>query len=213
MERLWFSVYWYGEIFFGISLMSGHTEGLPFNQLCKFCDVTLTDCKPTGSCLSNCNISSICERREEVCVAAWHRDGEITTVETVCHDPSLTFHGIMLENYKSTKCEMKQIKALGPHFYMCSCTGEECNDELIFTPLTAPPDDTIPRVPVILASLPSILLLVLLIISVLYCCRVRVFHHSRFRRRSECKGPAHSDSETHDIISNEEHCSEATSEA
>ncbi|XP_076862347.1 TGF-beta receptor type-2 isoform X2 [Brachyhypopomus gauderio] len=172
---------------------------LSFNQLCKFCDVRLTDCKPTGSCLSNCNISSICERREEVCVAVWHRDGEITTVETVCHDPSLTFHGIMLENYKSTKCEMKQIKALGPHFYMCSCTWEECNDELIFTPLTGP---SIINVPVILISLLPVLLLAVLIISVYYCYRIQDFRRSRLRTK---RGPAHSCSDTCTIMGKEDY--------
>ncbi|XP_035379286.1 uncharacterized protein LOC113591517 isoform X2 [Electrophorus electricus] len=135
MERLGFSVVWCGAILFTSSLLSGHTgvqAVFKMHKLCRFCDFRPSTCNATGICLSNCTINSICEVQDEVCVAAWHREN--MTVETVCHDPSLPFHGVMLDDYNNTKCVMKQYKALDPHFYICSCTTDECNDELIFTP-------------------------------------------------------------------------------
>lgn len=41
------------------------------NQLCKFCDVEPSNCSGTGTCTSNCSITSICAFPEEVCVAVW----------------------------------------------------------------------------------------------------------------------------------------------
>ncbi len=41
-------------------------------QLCKFCDVEASDCKGTGTCESNCSITSICADADEICVAIWY---------------------------------------------------------------------------------------------------------------------------------------------
>ncbi|KAB0379029.1 hypothetical protein FD755_010607 [Muntiacus reevesi] len=38
-------------------------------QLCKFCDVRSSTCDNQKSCWSNCSITAICEKPEEVCVA------------------------------------------------------------------------------------------------------------------------------------------------
>lgn len=56
------------------------------------------------------------------------------TVETLCHHPSKQLYGLMLDDYNTSKCLMKEKKFPGSQFYICSCTGEECNDELIFPP-------------------------------------------------------------------------------
>ncbi|XP_035379231.1 TGF-beta receptor type-2 [Electrophorus electricus] len=208
MERLGFSVLWCGAILFTSSLLSGHpgavmpsdslgvaSKGVQavfkMHKLCRFCDFRPSTCNATGICLSNCTINSICEVRDEVCVAAWHREN--MTVETVCHDPSLPFHGVMLDDYNNTKCVMKQYKALDPHFYICSCTTDECNDELIFTPR-----DVIQAVPIVLIALLPVLVLAVLIISVLYIYRMRALH--QLRAKHGHKGPAHSYSDTCTII-------------
>lgn len=43
----------------------------PMNQLCKFCDLELSSCSGTGTCMSNCSITSTCPEFSEVCVAIW----------------------------------------------------------------------------------------------------------------------------------------------
>ncbi|CAB1321266.1 unnamed protein product, partial [Coregonus sp. 'balchen'] len=73
-------------------------------KLCKFCDVESSSCNGTGSCLSNCSITAICPQEEEVCIA-------------IC-----------------SMCAMKEKKSSGGPFFICSCTEEECNDNLSFTP-------------------------------------------------------------------------------
>lgn len=55
------------------------------------------------------------------------------TLETVCHDPTLTYHGFPLEDAASPKCVMKEKKRAGETFFMCSCNMEECNDYIIFS--------------------------------------------------------------------------------
>ncbi|XP_067281037.1 TGF-beta receptor type-2 isoform X2 [Pseudorasbora parva] len=108
------------------------SENKPFKlrQLCKFCDIESTTCNGTGVCNSSCKITSICEDADEVCVSAWRRSEGNTTVETVCHNPALPFYGQNLKDYNSSRCEMKRVE---DDFYICSCSGEECNDRLIFT--------------------------------------------------------------------------------
>lgn len=50
-----------------------HSQGLlPMNELCKFCDLRESfTCFGTGTCKSNCSITSTCENRTEICVAIW----------------------------------------------------------------------------------------------------------------------------------------------
>lgn len=53
-------------------LMAGDNSGaVKLPQLCKFCDVTLSTCDNQKSCMSNCSVTSICEKPQEVCVAVW----------------------------------------------------------------------------------------------------------------------------------------------
>ncbi|KAF4799345.1 TGF-beta receptor type-2 [Turdus rufiventris] len=42
---------------------------LKMPNLCKFCDIKVTTCTNQHQCRSNCNITSICEKNSEVCVA------------------------------------------------------------------------------------------------------------------------------------------------
>ncbi|KAK1173478.1 TGF-beta receptor type-2-like isoform X3 [Acipenser oxyrinchus oxyrinchus] len=115
------------------------------SNLCKFCDVLSTTCDNSGDCKSNCNITSICEKPEEVCVSIWRRNDENTTEETLCHDPAKKLYNFILDDYNATECVMKEKKVLGMLFYMCSCRQEEeCNNKFIF-----PPVETTPKVPVI----------------------------------------------------------------
>ncbi|XP_053077529.1 TGF-beta receptor type-2 isoform X2 [Acinonyx jubatus] len=106
---------------------------IKFPQLCKFCDVRSSTCDSQKSCLSNCSITSICERPHEVCLAVWRKNDENITLETLCHDPKVTYHGIALEDSASPKCIMKEKKVLGETFFMCSCSTDECNDYIIFS--------------------------------------------------------------------------------
>lgn len=53
-------------------MMTGDNSGaVKLSQLCKFCDVRLSTCDNQKSCMSNCSITSICEKPQEVCVAVW----------------------------------------------------------------------------------------------------------------------------------------------
>lgn len=54
------------------------------------------------------------------------------TLETICHDPQTTLYGHMLDDSSSEQCLMREKKEDGGLMFMCSCTGEECNDMLIF---------------------------------------------------------------------------------
>lgn len=61
------------------------------------------------------------------------QNDENVTLETICHDPQETLYGHFLDDYKSEQCLMREKKDDGGLMFMCSCTGEECNDMLIFT--------------------------------------------------------------------------------
>lgn len=54
------------------------------------------------------------------------------TLETICHDPQKTLYGHLLDESSSEQCLMREKKEDGGLMFMCSCTGEECNDMLIF---------------------------------------------------------------------------------
>lgn len=119
---------------FNNDMMGTDNNGaVKFSQLCKFCDVRFSTCDNQKFCKSNCSITSICEKPHEVCVAVWRKNDENITLETVCHDPKLTYHGFILEDAASTKCIMKEKKVFGETFFMCSCSSDECNDDIIFS--------------------------------------------------------------------------------
>jgi len=57
------------------------------------------------------------------------------SVETLCHDPSTPLYGVMLDDYNSSTCVMKEKNTTSGAAHVCSCTDEdECNDRLLFTP-------------------------------------------------------------------------------
>lgn len=61
------------------------------------------------------------------------KNDENITLETVCHDPKVPYHGFILEDAASPKCIMKEKKVNGETFFMCACSAEECNDHIIFS--------------------------------------------------------------------------------
>lgn len=114
-------------------MVTDNNGAVKLPKLCKFCDVRSSTCDNQKSCVSNCSITSICENPHEVCVAVWRKNDENITLETVCHDPKLVYHGFVLEDAASTKCIMKEKKMDGETFFMCSCSTDECNDVIIFS--------------------------------------------------------------------------------
>uniref|UniRef100_A0AAZ3PP09 Serine/threonine-protein kinase receptor n=1 Tax=Oncorhynchus tshawytscha TaxID=74940 RepID=A0AAZ3PP09_ONCTS len=135
------------------------------NKLCKFCDVESSSCNGTGSCLSNCSITSICRLEQEVCVAIWRKNDSNYSIETLCHDPSKPLYGVELDDYNSSTCTMKEKKSSGGPLFICSCTEEECNDNLAFAPA--------PVVSIVLISLLPLLVLVVVVITMFYWYRVQ----------------------------------------
>lgn len=160
-------------LFLAVVLESG-SAGMPFfftmNQLCKFCDLELSSCSGTGTCLSNCSITSTCVENSEVCVAIWRKNETDFSIETLCHDPSKPLYGVMLDDYNSSTCVMKEKNTTSGVAHFCSCTEEECNNNLIFSPFVDPtPDD--PLVSVILVSLLPLLVMGIVIVGMFYWYR------------------------------------------
>ncbi|XP_029958158.1 TGF-beta receptor type-2-like [Salarias fasciatus] len=151
-------------------LESGTADKPPFyplNKLCKFCDVDLSSCSGTGSCTSNCSITAICDFFNEVCVAIWRKNETGFSIETLCHNPALPLYGVMLDDYNSSTCLMKERNTTGGMALVCSCKDDECNDELQFAPLWEPtPED--PLKFVILVSLLPLLLMVVVVVG-MFC--------------------------------------------
>lgn len=75
------------------------------------------------------------------------KNDENITLETVCHDPKLPYHGFALEDAASPKCIMKEKKVLGETFFMCSCSADECNDNIIFSEGEFPSLENLDSVP------------------------------------------------------------------
>ncbi|XP_029283582.1 TGF-beta receptor type-2-like [Cottoperca gobio] len=127
------------SICFLIVLLEPGTLGMPsfypMSQLCKFCDLELSSCSGTGTCMSNCSITSICMDSNEVCVSIWRKNETCFSIETLCHDPSKPLYGVMLDDYNSSTCVMKDKNTTSGMAQFCSCTDEEeCNDKLLFSP-------------------------------------------------------------------------------
>ncbi|XP_065522225.1 TGF-beta receptor type-2 isoform X2 [Lathamus discolor] len=147
-------------------------NGLQMPNLCKFCDIKVTTCSSQHQCKSNCNITSICEKNSEVCVAIWRQNDENVTLETICHDPQKTLYGHMLDDSNSEQCLMREKKEDGGLMFMCSCTGEECNDMLIFPsddPHKPEEKDEISKVTII--SLVPLLVISVAVIVIFYAYR------------------------------------------
>ncbi|XP_035019591.1 TGF-beta receptor type-2 [Hippoglossus stenolepis] len=142
----------------------------PLSQLCKFCDVELSVCSGTGTCMSNCSITAICTETNEVCVAIWKKNDTGFTIETLCHNPSKPLYGVMLDDYNSSTCVMKEKNTTSGMAHFCSCTDEECNDKLLFSPIVDPtPEDTL--VSVILVSLLPLLVMGIIFAGMIYWYR------------------------------------------
>ncbi|KAM4632968.1 TGF-beta receptor type-2 isoform 2-T2 [Polymixia lowei] len=154
---------------------------MTFPHLCKFCDLEPSSCNGTGTCLSNCSITSICMEKEEVCVAIWRKNESILTVETLCHDPSKLLYGVLLDDYNSTTCVMKEKTTTEGPAYICSCTEEECNDNLTFSPSFT---KEVPVASVILVYLLPLLALVVAVVAMFYWYTV----HRRRELNQEWEG-------------------------
>uniref|UniRef100_A0A4W6EWS5 TGF-beta receptor type-2 n=1 Tax=Lates calcarifer TaxID=8187 RepID=A0A4W6EWS5_LATCA len=170
------------SVLFVTVLLEPGTAGMPpfypMNQLCMFCDLELSSCSGTGTCMSNCSITSICTESNEVCVAIWRKNETDFSIETLCHDPSKPLYGIMLDDYNSSTCVMKEKNTTSGMAHFCSCTDEECNDVLLFSPSEILKDETVvdptpddPLVSVILVSLLPLLVMGIMVAGMFYWYR------------------------------------------
>ncbi|XP_041845094.1 TGF-beta receptor type-2 isoform X2 [Melanotaenia boesemani] len=157
-------------IFFSVLLEFGAASGLPFFQssrLCKFCDVETSNCSGTGTCMTSCSINSICAKNTEVCVSIWRKNETGFTIETLCHNPFTPLYGVMLDDYNSSTCVMKERNSTTGMAYFCSCSNEVCNENLIFSPLVDPS----PLVSVILISMLPLLVMGIIVVGMFFWCR------------------------------------------
>uniref|UniRef100_A0A673CA15 TGF-beta receptor type-2 n=1 Tax=Sphaeramia orbicularis TaxID=375764 RepID=A0A673CA15_9TELE len=144
----------------------------PLHLLCKFCDVEPTSCSGTGTCMTNCSITSICSLQTEVCVSIWRKNESSYSIETLCHDPAKPLYGVMLDDYNSSTCDMEEKNTTSGMAYFCSCSQEEeCNEKLHFPPIADPTPDR-QFLSVILVSLLPLLLVGIVIVGMFYWYRV-----------------------------------------
>lgn len=163
------------SVFLVSVLLESRAAGLPFyhlHQLCKFCDLQLSSCNGIGTCETNCSITSTCEYSAEVCVSVWRKNETSFSIETLCHNPAIPLYGIMLDDYNSSTCVMKEKNTTSGMAHFCSCAEEECNNRLIFSPIVDPTVSD-PVTSVILVSLLPLLVMVMVIFGMFYWCRVR----------------------------------------
>ncbi|XP_026088240.1 TGF-beta receptor type-2-like [Carassius auratus] len=193
-----------------VLLRTSETKVFRLSQLCKFCDAESTACAATGVCETSCNIASICESPDEVCVSAWRRNEGNAIIETLCHNPALPFYGQYLTDYNNTVCQMKQVEDTEEEVYICSCNEEECNDRLFFTDVSPPPGTesslskrTLPSM--LLVSLFPVLIAVVVLLSAFYCFHVFDQHNLKAPKSSGI------DSETCAIIVSDDNRSASSS--
>ncbi|CAJ1061396.1 TGF-beta receptor type-2-like isoform X1 [Xyrichtys novacula] len=172
------------SIFLLTVLLESGTAGMlhlyPLRQLCKFCDVELSSCSGTGTCITNCSITSICSDVSEVCVSIWRRNETDFSIETLCHDPSKSLYGIMLDDYNSSTCVMKEKNTTRGMAHVCSCSKEdECNDMLLFSPKVDPTEE-VQLVSVILVSLLPLVVMGIVVVGMFYWYRA---HRQRMHNR------------------------------
>lgn len=200
MEILRFSAFWCGTILFTCVLLgeSGATTILKIKKLCRFCDVRTTVCNGKGSCKVECNITSICPNDSDVCVSIWRKKDDNVTFDTFCHNPEHKVHGLLLDDYNSSRCEMKERKGMGSEFFICSCSmAEECNDHVFFNPNST--DSQV--VAVILVSLVPLLVMAVFVITSFYFYRVYRQRRANCRRK---KGLPLDFSDAHAIMIDDE---------
>ncbi|KAG7225476.1 hypothetical protein INR49_027471 [Caranx melampygus] len=148
-----------------------------------------------------CNIllasKSLWRQHEEDTIKVCRRkkDDNIT-FDTFCHNPALKLHGLVLEDYNNTKCEMKERKGMGSQFFICSCNEDECNEIVFFNQNM---DSQV--VAVILVSLVPLLVMAVVVITFFYCYRVYQQRQASSRRK---KGPPLDFSDAHAIMIDDE---------
>uniref|UniRef100_A0A8D2J133 TGF-beta receptor type-2 n=1 Tax=Varanus komodoensis TaxID=61221 RepID=A0A8D2J133_VARKO len=149
------------------------------SNLCKWCDNTNPKCEDQV-CYSKCDLSSYCEKPEEICVVR---------VSTLCHNPHFPVENVMVLKYNTSRCVMVRQHNEDGIFYICGCVNEqECNDRLIFenhtNGMANPHLLNIPLkeiIPVAAISLLPPLLVAIVITVIFYLCRT----HKQRRRSKE----------------------------
>ncbi|TNM93365.1 hypothetical protein fugu_018767 [Takifugu bimaculatus] len=182
MELLGVAVFWCGTILCGsVLLREAESYIMKIPRLCKFCDVRATSCAGVRSCKVECDITAICPDKQDVCVSIWRKTDANVTFDTVCHNPAHALHGVLLDDYNNSKCQMKEIKGMGSQFFICSCSVDECNEHTFFNPTTDSP-----AVAVVLVSLVPLLVMAVVVIASFYWYRVYRQRKASSRRK---KGP------------------------
>lgn len=85
-----------------------------------------------------CTVSVIITRHYYVFNACFlfprRKKDDNITFDTFCHSPAEKLHGLFLDDYNNTKCEMKERKGMDSQFFICSCNEDECNEFVLFNP-------------------------------------------------------------------------------
>ncbi|KAJ0054837.1 hypothetical protein NL108_005352, partial [Boleophthalmus pectinirostris] len=115
------------------------------------------------------------------------------TFDTICHNPELRLHGLRLDDYNNSKCEMRERSGQGSLFYICSCSEDECNEHIFF-------NSNSPVVAVVLVSLVPLLVMAVFVITSFYFYRV----YRQRRANSRRKKGAPLDSDAHAIMIDDE---------
>ncbi|XP_061465007.1 TGF-beta receptor type-2-like isoform X3 [Rhineura floridana] len=153
------------------------------SNVCKWCDNTYPVCED-HVCYSNCDLSSYCEKPEEICVSIWKQDNESIRVSTLCHNPQLPVENVMVPKYNTSHCIMVRQHNEDGIFYICGCVNEqECNDKLIFENHTNGYSMLQSKeiIPVAAISLLPPLLVAIMVTATFYLCRT----HRQSRRSKE----------------------------
>uniref|UniRef100_A0A3B3BNG7 Serine/threonine-protein kinase receptor n=1 Tax=Oryzias melastigma TaxID=30732 RepID=A0A3B3BNG7_ORYME len=145
---------------------------MKIRALCKFCDLEPTSCMGKGTCEVECNKTAICEHDDDVCVTIWRKKDDNVTMETLCHNPAHQLYGLTLQDYKNGQCEMTPISGRNSDFFICSCSGEECNLKVFFPSKV---------VAVVLVSLLPLLFMAIVFVASFYCYRVFRQHQAHLR--------------------------------
>ncbi|XP_044294019.1 TGF-beta receptor type-2-like [Varanus komodoensis] len=153
------------------------------SNLCKWCDNTNPKCEDQV-CYSKCDLSSYCEKPEEICVSIWKQDNQSVRVSTLCHNPHFPVENVMVLKYNTSRCVMVRQHNEDGIFYICGCVNEqECNDRLIFENHTNGYSMLQSKeiIPVAAISLLPPLLVAIVITVIFYLCRT----HKQRRRSKE----------------------------
>lgn len=169
------------------SRQSNSDGSIAWSRLCRFCDERESTCKNEGRCNSTCEITSICEKRHEVCVAIWRKNDKGMTLETLCHDPSVPLYNYTLDTVDEERCLLKEQKAAGGLLYLCACTGVECNDMPTFSDVDLEEWKGIPKAMLIPISLLPPILIAFLVIIAFYCYRINRRKKLHRKWEKDCK--------------------------